>query len=116
MKSNGIKWARHVERMGKRRTHVVYWLESQRERSTRMPRLDLTELEQGELLWTGMFLLRIEATEHLVLNAVMNHRVPKDAGLGGKDYFTRRNRSLSRREVGPEKSMKRSPVFNKNLP
>jgi hypothetical protein len=24
MKSNGIKWARHVARMGKRRTHVVF--------------------------------------------------------------------------------------------
>jgi hypothetical protein len=35
MKSNGIKWAGHVARMGKRRTHVVYWLESQRETSIR---------------------------------------------------------------------------------
>jgi hypothetical protein len=63
-----------------------------------------------------LFRLRIEEIEHLVLNAVMNHRVPKDAGLGGKDYFTRRNRRLSRREVKSEKSIKRSPVFNKNLP
>jgi hypothetical protein len=35
LKSNGIKSAGHVAQMGKGRTHVVYWLESQRERSTR---------------------------------------------------------------------------------
>jgi hypothetical protein len=35
IKSRRMGWAGHVERMGRRRTLIDYWWESQRERTTR---------------------------------------------------------------------------------
>jgi hypothetical protein len=35
MKSRRMRWVGHVARMGRRGTHIDYWWESQRERTTR---------------------------------------------------------------------------------
>jgi hypothetical protein len=80
IKSRRMRWAGHVERMGRRGMHIGCWWGSQKETGRQRRRwVDNIKIDLGEIGWDGMDWIDLAQDRdqwRSLVNTVMNFRVP----------------------------------------